>query len=81
MGVDILVIGAAGRLGRAVTQAFERMAPDFTLAASKHEALDASDSAAVEALCKQLHPKIVINAAAYTDVYLPDILTGEPWVK
>ena len=42
MGVDILVIGAAGRLGRAVTQAFERMAPDFTLAASKHEALDAS---------------------------------------
>ena len=78
MGVDILVIGAAGRLGRAVTQAFERMAPDFTLAASKHEALDASDSAAVEALCKQLHPKIVINAAAYTDVAKAEALRRSP---
>ena len=62
----ILVTGAAGLLGAAVTDAFRRHGDEVH--ASVHAALDIVDSAAVAALVLRLRPDAIVNCAAYNDV-------------
>ncbi|HVP32213.1 MAG TPA: dTDP-4-dehydrorhamnose reductase [Steroidobacteraceae bacterium] len=61
----VLLTGAGGQLGRALSAA----APaGVTLRACAHAELDIADETAVGALFRDLRPELVINAAAFTRV-------------
>lgn len=62
----VLVTGAAGMLGRAVTAEFGRRGEEV-LSLSRRE-LDITDPAAVRSALWQLRPRVVVNCAAFTDV-------------
>lgn len=64
---DILVVGANGRLGRALLQQASLL-PGVTVAGLPRSALDVTDADAVDSAFEQYRPAVVINAAAYTDV-------------
>ena len=60
-----LIVGAGGQLGRELA----RSAPaDATLMALSRAELDITDETAVATAVRGLHPALVINAAAYTQV-------------
>lgn len=61
----ILVTGARGLLGAAITREFARGAD---VVARGHDALDVSDESAVTAAVTDVRPDVVINCAAYNDV-------------
>ena len=62
----ILVTGAAGLLGSAVTEAFGTAGDEVH--ATVHGTLDIVDSAAVERQVLELRPDVIVNCAAYNDV-------------
>jgi dTDP-4-dehydrorhamnose reductase len=61
----ILVVGATGHLGSAVT---EHMAASADVTATTRGELDVNDHRAVEAMVRRVRPDVVINCSAYTDV-------------
>jgi len=64
--LKVLVTGAGGLVGRAVTSHCEAQGDD--LSAFDHRSLDISDAAAVRAALTTHKPEVVINCAAWTDV-------------
>ena len=78
MRTGVLLVGADGRLGRAIRQAFETSSEvsaiqqsekwKLSIVALNREALDGTDVDAVRSAMEKYQPRIVINAAAYTDV-------------
>ena len=62
----VLVTGAAGLLGAAVTRAFGAAGDDVR--ATVHKTLDIVDSTAVEKEVLDLRPDVIVNCAAYNDV-------------
>jgi dTDP-4-dehydrorhamnose reductase len=69
----VLVTGAAGLLGSAVTACFRRH--DNEVHAADRAALDITDAAAVERFVSRLRPDAIVNCAAYNDV---DAAEGDP---
>ncbi|MCP1104979.1 dTDP-4-dehydrorhamnose reductase [Serratia nevei] len=61
----VLLTGAAGQLGRCLT---DRFPADWTLLATDSLQLDITDSAAIAATVEQFKPDAIVNAAAYTAV-------------
>ena len=61
----VLVTGAQGLLGAAITREFERTAE---VIARGHADLDVADESAVRAAFDELRPEAVINCAAYNNV-------------
>lgn len=61
-----LLTGGGGRLGRVIRQAL----PD--IAAPSHATLDITDQAGVLRYVESLRPSVIVHAAAYTDVTVPD---------
>ncbi len=59
----IVILGAGGKLGHALTRHFGSRAVPLT-----HAQLDITDAEAVERCLASFKPAVVINAAAYTDV-------------
>src|SRR4051794_15828628 len=64
--VRLLVTGAAGMLGRAVTAAARRLGHDVVALA--HAQLDITDAAHVERIVAAAEPRAIVNCAAWTDV-------------
>ena len=62
----ILVTGAAGQVGSALVRLSATQ--PVLLIALRHEQLDLSDHAQIEAVCDDVEPAIIVNAAAYTAV-------------
>lgn len=62
----VLITGAAGLLGSAVTEVF-RAAGDAVHPAV-HDTLDIVDSSAVERMVLETRPDVIVNCAAYNDV-------------
>jgi len=63
--MKILLIGCKGQLGHALAES----APgDVDLSGLDLPELDITDAAAVLAGCRELHPEVIVNAAAYTAV-------------
>lgn len=62
--MKILILGANGMLGHDLVEVFHEHSP----VAWGKEALDITDNAMVQRQISLLHPDIIINAAAYTDV-------------
>jgi dTDP-4-dehydrorhamnose reductase len=62
----ILVTGAAGLLGSAVTEIFRNGGDEVH--PTGHAALDIVDAAAVERLVREIRPEAIVNCAAYNDV-------------
>lgn len=65
MMTRVMVTGATGLLGAAITREFSAAADVITCG---HDALDVSDEAAVTATLADVRPDVVINCAAYNDV-------------
>jgi dTDP-4-dehydrorhamnose reductase len=65
LSVKVLITGAAGQLGRALTAAAPRGA---VLKACSHAELDVGEERTVRALFADFAPELVINAAAFTRV-------------
>ena len=63
--MKILLTGARGQLGRALTQPLKQMG-DLTAPNSK--ALDLADGQALKDALESIQPALIVNAAAYTDV-------------
>lgn len=63
--MSIVLLGAQGQVGRALTQT---LADPRLCAAFTHSTLDLTDHAVVHATLKQIRPDVIINAAAYTAV-------------
>jgi len=61
----VMVIGARGLLGTAITRAFSRGATVLTFDRST---LDLADAAGVEAAVSRASPDVIINCGAYNDV-------------
>ena len=61
----VLVTGAAGLLGRALTRV---LGPECDVVPLRREDLDLTDEGAVWAKVRETRPDAVLNAAAYTDV-------------
>jgi dTDP-4-dehydrorhamnose reductase len=61
----LLVTGAAGLLGRHVTEVCRQ---SYEVIALRRSELDISDAAAVRSCLKQYHPAVIINCAAMTNV-------------
>jgi dTDP-4-dehydrorhamnose reductase len=68
----VLVVGAAGHLGSAVTA---HLAASADVTAATRAELDVRDHRAVDAVVRRVRPDAVVNCAAYTDV---DRAEGEP---
>jgi dTDP-4-dehydrorhamnose reductase len=64
--LKVLVTGAGGLVGRAVTEHYAATAAEVT--AFEHQALDISDASSVVAAIERAAPDVVINCAAWTDV-------------
>ncbi len=64
MSGRVLVVGAAGRLGAAIVDAFA----DREVVAHTHASLDVADAAAVHAEVAAAAPSVVINCAAFNAV-------------
>ncbi|MGH8501271.1 MAG: dTDP-4-dehydrorhamnose reductase [Gammaproteobacteria bacterium] len=62
----IMLTGANGQLGWEIQRRVRH--EDYSLRALDRHALDITDAAAVNAIVDELHPKVIINAAAYTAV-------------
>src|SRR6516225_11506473 len=62
----VLVTGAPGLLGSAVTRIFRAAGHDVH--AVDHRALDITNRAAVEDLTRRVQPEAIINCAAFNDV-------------
>jgi dTDP-4-dehydrorhamnose reductase len=63
--MNVLILGAGGQLGRALTAT----APaSHALTALSSAQLDITDAVAVARICAELQPAVVLNAAAYTQV-------------
>ena len=62
----VLVTGAAGLLGSAVTEVLQRAGDEVH--ATMHAALDIVDTAAVEDVVRRIRPDVIVNCAAYNDV-------------
>lgn len=69
----ILLTGAGGQLGWELQRSAER-AGHSVHAVGRH-ALDITDSVGIEAIVGELHPEVIVNAAAYTAV---DMAEKEP---
>lgn len=63
---DVLLLGGYGMLARALQAAMRTRSIDF--AAHDRDTCDITDGAAVESLVVRLRPRVIINAAAYTNV-------------
>jgi dTDP-4-dehydrorhamnose reductase len=63
--MKVVVVGAAGLLGRALCRAF---APDGVVVRVTHQDIDIRDPLRTKALINGMRADVVINAAAYTDV-------------
>ncbi len=61
----VLVVGAGGQLGEAMT---EHLGAQHEIVGMTHHDLDIADTQAVEAAIKSLCPDAIVNCAAYTDV-------------
>lgn len=64
MSGRVLVVGAAGRLGTAIVEAFA----DREVIAHTRASLDISDPAAVQAAVAQAAPAVIVNCAAFNAV-------------
>jgi dTDP-4-dehydrorhamnose reductase len=62
----ILVTGASGLLGSAVTATFRACGDEMHV--TGHAALDIVDDGAVDRLARQIQPDVIVNCAAYNDV-------------
>lgn len=62
----ILITGAGGMLGQAVTREFQGR--EHTVTALSHARLDITDLAAVKQALAEYTPEVIINCAAYTKV-------------
>ena len=62
---DILILGAKGQLGRDLTAEFS---PDSQVIGVDMDVIDIADADAVASALDQCSPRLVINAAAYTNV-------------
>jgi len=60
------IVGADGQLGQCLRDAL--VAQGLTFVALNRDALDITDSSAVHNKIQELHPKFIVNAAAYTNV-------------
>lgn len=63
--MKILLTGARGQLGRALTQPLKQIGE---LTAPNRKALDLADSQALKDALETTRPALIVNAAAYTDV-------------
>ena len=63
--MSVMIIGASGRLGRAL---WASRPHGFEVTALTHAELDVTDIRAMEAVVAVARPDVVINAAAWTDV-------------
>ena len=61
-----LILGGGGQLGTAMSQYLESVDLDFS--SLKHSELDITSATLVEKTLKELSPRVVFNAAAWTDV-------------
>lgn len=61
----ILLTGAGGQLGAELAKS---LAPLGVLRAFDHAALDLADPEALVAACREVRPRLIVNAAAYTAV-------------
>jgi dTDP-4-dehydrorhamnose reductase len=61
----VLVVGAGGQLGQAMT---ERLATQHEVVALTHENLDAADMSSVDTAVAAVCPDVIVNCAAYNDV-------------
>jgi dTDP-4-dehydrorhamnose reductase len=62
----ILVFGATGQLGREIL--FQAAAHQIEIFGATRAQADLADSAAVSRLIVAVHPRLIVNCAAYTDV-------------
>lgn len=67
MPPSVVIVGAGGLLGQALTRAAATW-PGLEAVALTHARLDIGDAEAVRRTLGELTPSVVINAAAYTDV-------------
>ena len=63
----VLLTGGSGRLGRELQSELPRLGVDRVLAPSSGE-LDVTDAAGVRAYASDAHPRLIVHAAAFTDV-------------
>ena len=61
---QILLIGSSGQLGRELQQTL----PSETLVSVARDTLDLSQPDRIRQLILEIHPHVIINAAAYTAV-------------
>ena len=66
--MTVVVTGAAGQLGRALSRAATAEYGDEAVVAMPRAGLDLTDETAVREAIRRLHPNVLLNAAAYTDV-------------
>src|SRR4051812_33452816 len=64
MNGPVAVVGAAGRLGASIVQAFA----DVPVVALTRSSLDITDPAAVSREIAAAAPRVIVNCAAYNDV-------------
>ncbi|MFV2082398.1 MAG: sugar nucleotide-binding protein, partial [bacterium] len=62
----VVILGAGGMLATALVDALE--AHEYHYVALSEQSLDITYEGRVAAILKGLHPRLIINAAAYTDV-------------
>src|SRR3990170_4847499 len=65
MGVNLVIVGAAGQLGSAIVTEFQKTAVEII--ALRRGDLDVRDEAASHVL-RALRPDVIINASAWNDV-------------
>lgn len=68
MSDRVCIVGAKGMLGRELVRACESAAPRLGYDALDVEEIDIADAGSVNAVFEKLRPRLVINAAAYTNV-------------
>lgn len=65
--MKILILGAQGMLGHELAKTFSDK-DRYEITLWDREELDITDQAAVDVKIKELHPEVIINAAAYTAI-------------